>query len=97
LRGAVGVPRSATEPVVSDRGSSAKAIALYRRTLAVNPRYLPARLGLADSLWASGQHDEAQTTYRSIVGQVPATLCPDRARERAAGRAGHPSGDPASK
>jgi TolA-binding protein len=83
--------------IAATQGDLARAIALYRRTLAVNPRYLPARLGLADSLWASGQRDEAQTTYRSIVGQFPATLCPDRARERAAGSAGHASGEPASK
>ncbi len=83
--------------VAAIQGDLGKAIALYRRTLAVNPRYLPARLGLADSLWASGQRDEGQTTYRSIVGQFPATLCPDRARERSAGTAGHASSDPASK
>jgi serine/threonine-protein kinase len=70
------------------QGATAKAIANYRRALAVNAKYLPARLGLADSLWTSGQRDEARTTYRSIVDQVPATLCPDLARERAGGNAG---------
>ena len=70
------------------QGSTSSAIALYRRALAVNPRYQPARLGLADSLWESGQRDEARGVYRTIVAQFPTSLCPDRARERAAGGAG---------
>jgi tetratricopeptide (TPR) repeat protein len=68
------------------RGETAKAIATYRRALAVNPRYLPARLGLADALWTSGQRDEARASYRSIVDEVPAALCPEVARQRAAGK-----------
>jgi Flp pilus assembly protein TadD len=68
------------------RGESAKAIGTYRRALAANPRYLPARLGLADALWTSGQRDEARAFYRSIVDEVPAAMCPDVARERAAGK-----------
>jgi serine/threonine protein kinase len=71
------------------QGAAAKAIVNYRRALAVNTKYLPARLGLADSLWTSGQRDEARTTYRSIVDQFPAILCPDRAHERAGGNAGN--------
>jgi hypothetical protein len=67
------------------QGALPGAIALYRRAMAANPRYLPARLGLADSLWAIGQRADARAAYRSIVAQVPASLCPDRARERAAG------------
>ena len=66
------------------QGATALAIASYRRALAVNPRYLPARLGLADALWTSGQRDEARAAYRSIVAQVPPSLCPDVARQRAA-------------
>jgi serine/threonine protein kinase len=64
------------------QGATAKAIVAYRRAVAVNPRYLPARLGLADSLWTSGQLDEAGTAYRSIVDQFPATLYPNLVRER---------------
>ena len=71
------------------QGATAQGIVNYRRALAANAKYLPARLGLADSLWSSGQRDEATTTYRRIVDQFPATLCPDRARERAAGNAGN--------
>jgi tetratricopeptide (TPR) repeat protein len=67
-------------------GDTAKAIATYRRALAVNPRYLPARLGLADALWTSGRRDEARASYRGIVNEVPPALCPDLARERAAGK-----------
>jgi serine/threonine protein kinase len=71
------------------QGATTKAIVDYRHAVAVNPRYLPARLGLADSLWTNGQRDEARTAYRSIVSQFPTTLCPDLARERAAGTAGN--------
>jgi serine/threonine protein kinase/Flp pilus assembly protein TadD len=67
------------------RGATAKAIVDYRRAVAVNPGYLPARLGLADALWTSGQRDEARIAYRSIVDEFPATLRPDLARERADG------------
>jgi eukaryotic-like serine/threonine-protein kinase len=69
------------------QGATLKALVDYRRALAVNPKYLPARLGLADSLWTSGQRDEARIVYRNIVSQVPKNLCPDLARERAAGSA----------
>jgi serine/threonine protein kinase len=70
------------------QGLTAKAIVDYRRALAVNPGYLPARLALANALWTSGQRDEARAAYRSIVDQSPTKLCPDLARERAAGNAG---------
>jgi hypothetical protein len=70
------------------QGATAKAIVDYRRAVAVNSRYLPARLGLADSLWTSGQRDEARTAYRAIVDQFPPTMLPDLARERAAAVAG---------
>jgi Tfp pilus assembly protein PilF len=69
------------------QGATGKAIAHYRRALAVNPRYLPAHLGLADSLWTSGQRNEAQMVYRTIVDQFSPALCPDIARERAAATA----------
>jgi len=72
------------------RGDTAKAMAAYRRALKVNPRYLPARLGLADALWTSGQRDEARAAYRIIVDEVPAGLCPDVARERAAASSSAP-------
>jgi TolA-binding protein len=64
------------------QGATAKAIIAYRRAVAVNPKYLPARLGLADSLWTSGQRDEARTAYLGIVDQFPATLYPNLVRER---------------
>jgi serine/threonine protein kinase len=70
------------------QGATANAIAVYRRALAVNQGYLPARLGLADSLWTSGQRDEARAAYRSIVDHFPRTLCPDVARQRAGGADG---------
>jgi len=67
------------------RGLTTRALADYRRAIAVNPRYLQARLGLADLLWATGQRDEARLAYRAIVDQYATALCPDRARQRAAG------------
>ena len=74
--------------VNESQGATAKAIAIYRRAVAVNPRYLDARLKLANLLWTSGQRDEARIAYRAIVDQAPANLCPDLARQRAAGDAG---------
>jgi serine/threonine protein kinase/Tfp pilus assembly protein PilF len=71
--------------VNESQGATAKAIVAYRRALAANPRYLKARLALANLLWTSGQRDEARIAYRGIVDQAPANLCPDLARERAAG------------
>jgi hypothetical protein len=65
------------------RGATAQAIADYRAVLALNPRYLPAHLGLADCLWRSADRSEAQGRYRKIVQEFPATLLPDRVRERA--------------
>ncbi len=65
------------------QGATAKALFNYRRALAINPGYLPARLGFADSLWTGGQRDEARIAYRSIVDQFPTNLCPDVARQRA--------------
>jgi serine/threonine protein kinase len=70
------------------QGATVKAIAVYRRALAFNQGYLPARLGLADSLWTNGQRDEARAAYRSIVDHFPRALCPDVARERAGGADG---------
>jgi serine/threonine protein kinase len=64
------------------QGATARALADYRGALVLNPRYLPARLGVADSLWKSGERDEARVAYRAIVTQFPPYLCPERARER---------------
>ncbi len=70
------------------QGATVKAITVYRRALAVNQGYLPARLGLADSLWTNGQRDAARAAYRSIVDHFSRALCPDVARERAGGADG---------
>jgi serine/threonine protein kinase len=70
------------------QGATARAIVDYGRAVAVNSRYLPARLGLADSLWTSGQRDEARAAYRAIVDQFPPSMLPNIARERAAAVAG---------
>lgn len=65
------------------QGATAQAIVTYRRAVTVNPKYLPAHLGLADSLWTSGHRVEARTTYRNILDQFPPSMCPDLVRTRA--------------
>ena len=65
------------------QGESDRAIVDYRRALATNPRYLPARLGLADTLWSSGDLPEARSAYQGIVDDFPPELRPGRAAERA--------------
>jgi serine/threonine protein kinase len=67
------------------QGATASAIADYRRAMLADGSSLPARLGLADSLWADGQQLEAQALYQGIVDNFPANAQPDRARQRAKG------------
>jgi TolA-binding protein len=64
-------------------GATAAAIADYRRAVLSDSSSLPARLGLADSLWDHGQTGEAKSLYQGIVDKFPANAQPDRARQRA--------------
>ncbi len=67
------------------RAISAIAIAAYKRTLAVNPSYLPALLGLADTQWASGDRATASRTYKTLVDHFPDGTYPSYAKGRADG------------
>jgi hypothetical protein len=49
----------------------------------VNPRYLPANIGLADTLWDSGQKGEAKAKYQDITSNYSPELVPDRVKQRA--------------
>jgi serine/threonine-protein kinase len=69
--------------VEEEQGAHPKALADYRHALDSDPSYLPARIGLADTLWSSGDPDGARAVYQAVVDGVPAHLCPERARQRA--------------
>jgi predicted Zn finger-like uncharacterized protein len=49
----------------------AGAMAAYRRAIAVNPSYLPALLGLADTEWTAGDRAAAIRAYGDIVDRFP--------------------------
>jgi tetratricopeptide (TPR) repeat protein len=71
--------------VASARGNSSGAIAAYRRATAINPSYLPAWLGLADSEWASGDKVAAARVYKDVLGRFPEGTYPAYVTRRAAG------------
>ena len=72
------------------RGDSSGAIAAYRRAIAANPSYLPARLGLADTEWASGNRANAARDYGSVVDRFPEGTYPAYVRQRADGSVSSP-------
>jgi hypothetical protein len=67
------------------RGDSSGAISAYRRATAINPSYLPALLGLADTEWATGDHGGAARVYKDIVNRFPEGSYPDYAARRVGG------------
>ncbi len=71
--------------VASARGNSSGAIAAYRRATTINPSYLPAWLGLADSEWASGDKAAAARVYKDVLGRFPEGSYPAYVTRRAAG------------
>jgi hypothetical protein len=61
--------------VARGRGDLAGASQLYSHALGIAPRFLPARIGLADTHWDSGDKARSVAEYRSIVDdnrRVPA-------------------------
>jgi tetratricopeptide (TPR) repeat protein len=60
------------------------AIEAYQRAIEVNPSYLPAQMGLADTQWARGDRDGAAKTYKRIVDRFPESMYPSYVPQRAA-------------
>jgi tetratricopeptide (TPR) repeat protein len=71
--------------VLRMRHDPSGAIDAYKRALGVNPSYVPAALGLADTQWAEGDHASAARSYRSIVDHFPDGTYPAYVNQRAAG------------
>jgi tetratricopeptide (TPR) repeat protein len=67
------------------RGDTQGAIASYRRAVAVNPSYLPALLGLADTQWFGGDKGAAVSGYKNIQDHFPDGTYPEYVHSRAGG------------
>jgi len=68
--------------VSRQQGSLGAAIADYHRAIAVNPSYLPALLGLADTEWATGDRAKASHDYGDIVDRFPEGTYPGYVSKR---------------
>jgi tetratricopeptide (TPR) repeat protein len=55
-------------------GAADSRLAAYRRAIALDPRALPARLGLAQTLEAMGRLEDAVTAYRELSTDLPGAL-----------------------
>jgi hypothetical protein len=51
----------------------------------MNPSYLPAWLGLADTEWASGDRASAARVYKDVLNRFPEGTYPGYVTRRAAG------------
>jgi tetratricopeptide (TPR) repeat protein len=60
------------------------AIEAYERAIKINPSYLPAQLGLADTQWSQGDQAGAGRSYRRIVDHFPDGMYPAYVTQRAA-------------
>lgn len=60
------------------------AIEAYQHAIRVNPSYLPAQLGLADTQWSQGDQSGAARSYRRILDRFPAGMYPAYVSQRAA-------------
>jgi tetratricopeptide (TPR) repeat protein len=80
--------------VSRQQGNLGAAIADYRRAIAVNPSYLPALLGLADTEWASGDRAKASHDYGDIVDRFPEGTYPSYVSKRVPNAAAPPTADP---
>jgi len=68
----------------------AGAQSLYQRALAENPRYLPARIAIADIEWSEGRTERARRAYGSLLEQFAPELLPARVETRARTTAAEP-------
>lgn len=55
----------------TERSQFAEAAIYYRKALALNPGFLPARKNLAVVLWFGGKHAEAEVIFRQLVRELP--------------------------
>jgi tetratricopeptide (TPR) repeat protein len=60
------------------------AIEAYQHAMRVNPSYLPAQLGLADTQWSQGDQSGAARSYRRILDHFPDGMYPAYVSQRAA-------------
>lgn len=68
--------------VAAARHQSTDAMTFFERALALQPSYLPARLGIADALWDASRTDAAKAQYEEIRTRYSPTMVPARAIER---------------
>ena len=61
----------------------AAARSRLKHALGVNPSYLPALLGVADTEWASGDRASAQRAYKDIEDRFPEGTYPAYVKTRA--------------
>ena len=55
----------------TERGQFTEAAEFYRKALAGNPGFLPARKNLAVVLWFAGHRSEAEAIFRQLLPQLP--------------------------
>ncbi|HYI93775.1 MAG TPA: tetratricopeptide repeat protein [Bryobacteraceae bacterium] len=55
----------------TERNQYTQAAGFYRKALAGNPGFLPARKNLAVVLWFAGRRSEAEAIFRQLLPQIP--------------------------
>jgi tetratricopeptide (TPR) repeat protein len=55
----------------TERNQFTEAAVFYRKALAGNPGFLPARKNLAVVLWFAGHHSEAEAIFRQLLPRLP--------------------------
>lgn len=71
-----------SEAIATDRGDASKAMAEYRRAIALDPTYQQAYANLADLYRARGVDGEAETVLKQIEG-APGSGSGSQSRGRA--------------
>ncbi len=60
----------------TERSQFTEAAAFYRKALAGNPGFVPARKNLAVVLWFAGRRSEAEPIFRQLLPQLPSGPVP---------------------
>jgi len=63
-------------------GKNTDARAYFEHALIGSPAYVPALLGLADTLWDLDNKDLARARYAEVVRRAPLGTYPERVRNR---------------